>query len=216
MQLLLISDTHGQTEALLPLLRSEKYAQAHCLIHCGDVTRYGSRKGLKKFADHLSDFKDLHKIVIAGNHDFCFEKHPDESRHILSDAGIMYLEDEAIEVSGVTFYGIPWTPQFGNWAFMDTPDNLAERWSHVPYGTDVLISHGPPRGILDMTHFGERAGGIEHRTVVSSIRPKLNVFGHIHETYGKEHYMGVDYINACLVNFHYEMVNQPVLYDLEV
>ena len=154
--------------------------------------------------------------MIAGNHDFCFEKYPDECRSILSDAGIIYLEDEAVELDGVMFYGIPWTPQFGNWAFMDSEDNLRERWSLVPHGTDVLISHGPPRGILDTTYEGEHVGGIEHRSVVRSIRPKLNIFGHIHESYGQESYMGVDYINATLVNFQYEMVNSPVLYNLEV
>jgi len=67
-----------------------------------------------------------------------------------------------------------------------------------------------------MTHFGVPAGGIEHRNVVRSIRPKLNVFGHIHETYGQETHYGVDYVNACLVNFKYELVNEPVLYNLEV
>ena len=154
--------------------------------------------------------------MIAGNHDFCFEKYPDECRSILSDAGIIYLEDEAIELDGVVFYGIPWTPIFRDWAFMASPDGLAERWSHVPHGTDVLISHGPPRGILDVTEDGESVGSVAHRARVRTIRPKLNVFGHIHETYGSERHYEVDYVNATLVNFQYEMVNQPVLYDLEV
>jgi len=213
MQVLLMSDSHGQNDGLAALI---KQPTAHVMIHTGDVTRYGSRKGLRTFAESLRNSTHIHKIVIAGNHDFCFEKTPDECRSILSDAGIIYLEDEAIELDGVMFYGIPWTPQFGNWAFMDSPDNLQERWSHVSHGTDVLISHGPPRGILDVTHEGEHAGGIEHRNVVRSIRPKLNVFGHIHESYGRETHMGVDYINACLTNFHYELVNEPVLYNLEV
>jgi Icc-related predicted phosphoesterase len=190
-------------------------AASKILIHAGDLTRWGSRKGLRKFADELSNYKQLHKIVIAGNHDFCFQKHPEECRRILSDAGIIYLEDEAIELYGIKFYGIPWTPQFGNWAFMGKEDFLMHKWARVPMGTDVLISHGPPRGILDLTQDGERAGGISHRYVVRSIRPKLNVFGHIHEAYGCERHLGTDYINACLVNFQYEMVNQPIIYDLE-
>jgi Icc-related predicted phosphoesterase len=213
MNLLLLSDSHGQNHGLPELI---KQSMAQVMIHAGDLTRYGSRDDVRKFADLLREYKHFHKIVIAGNHDFCFEKYPDESRSILSDAGIIYLEDESIELDGVVFYGIPWTPQFGNWAFMDTPDNLQERWSHVPHGTDVLISHGPPRGILDVTEDGESVGGIAHRNVVRSIRPKLNVFGHIHECYGQETYMGVDYVNATLVNFQYELVNAPVLYNLEV
>lgn len=155
-------------------------------------------------------------MMIAGNHDFCFQKHPEESREILSDAGIIYLEDEAIELEGIKFYGIPWTPKFHDWAFMGDEDFLMRKWDRVPLRTDVLISHGPPRGILDLTHHREHAGSISHQHVVKSIRPKLNVFGHIHETYGHERHFGTDYINACLVNFQYEMVNQPVLYQLEV
>lgn len=154
--------------------------------------------------------------MIAGNHDFCFQKHPEESRGILSDAGIIYLEDEAIELHGIKFYGIPWTPQFGNWAFMGNEDFLSRKWAQVPMDTDVIISHGPPRGILDITEEGERTGSIIHRHMVRSIRPKLNVFGHIHECYGRERHFGTDYINASLVNRQYEMVNAPVVYNLEV
>lgn len=154
--------------------------------------------------------------MIAGNHDFCFQKHPEESREILDKAGIIYLEDEAIELYGIKFYGIPWTPQFSNWAFMGKEDFLMHKWARVPTDTDVLISHGPPRDVLDLTYDGEHAGGISHLHMVKSIRPKLNVFGHIHEGYGHARYDGVDYINASLMNFQYEMVNQPVLYELEV
>lgn len=224
-ELILMSHTHPtplegpqQLGTLTPtqLLTGAASETPGILIHAGDLTRWGSRKNLREFAENLGKYKNLHKIVIAGNHDFCFQKHPEESRRILSDAGIIYLEDEAIELYGIKFYGIPWTPQFGNWAFMGTENFLAHRWWSVPIGTDVLISHGPPRGILDLTQDGDHAGSISHRHVVRSIRPKLNVFGHIHETYGHERHFGTDYINACLVNFQYEMVNKPVIYNLEV
>lgn len=172
----------------------------------------------------MREWKQMHKIVIAGNHDFCFQKHPEESRQILSDAGIIYLEDEAIELYGIKFYGIPWTPTFGNWAFMKSEADLREVWDAVPRETDVLISHGPPYGILDLTQDGEHAGSKTHARVIQSIRPRLNVFGHIHEAYGisyieSKHFTDrwrIDYVNACLTNFRYQMVNQPIIYDLEV
>jgi Icc-related predicted phosphoesterase len=150
-------------------------------------------------------------------------KHQDEMVKTLSDIGIELLIDRGVEIDGVEFYGVPWTPVFGNWAFMKPEAELKEIWQAVPRSTDVLISHGPPYGVLDMTHFGERAGSTSHARVIQSIRPKLNCFGHIHECYGSTSIESklwtadwkIDYVNCTLVNFQYEMVNDPVVYTLE-
>ena len=42
------------------------------------------------------------------------------------------------------------TPRFGPWAFAH--ENAAEaraEWARIPMDVDVLITHGPPRGVLD-------------------------------------------------------------------
>lgn len=162
--------------------------------------------------------------MIPGNHDFGMEKHPDEVVEVLSDIGITLLIDRGIEIDGIEFYGIPWTPQFGNWAYMTDKTKLREIWNTVPRSTDVLISHGPPLGVLDLTQDGVHAGSPAHASVVQYIKPRLNCFGHIHEAYGSKYMQSkhfnsewkIDYINCCLTNFRYEMVNQPVVYELEV
>ena len=57
--------------------------------------------------------------------------------------------------------------------------------------TDVLIripslTHGPPFGILDETRNGSKAGCTSLNAYLPSLRPRLHVFGHIHEAHGAE------------------------------
>jgi hypothetical protein len=59
------------------------------------------------------------------------------------------LIDEGIEIEGLRIYGSPMTPLYGT-AFGKSSANDRERhWSTVPDDTHVLVTHGPPFGILD-------------------------------------------------------------------
>ena len=210
MKLLLLSDTHGQNDVLKTL------PAADVLIHCGDSTQYGSRDNLREFAEIFGECPATTKLVIAGNHDGCFQKHPFESRDILLANGILYLQDEGVEINGIKYWGIPWTPPFLNWYFMAEGEDLKKKWEQVSDDVDVLISHGPPRNILDgLIRGGGRVGSVEHHNRVLLIRPTLNVFGHIHEAYGQVHFDGIEFINCSLLNFSYQMVNQHVIYDIK-
>ena len=78
-----------------------------------------------------------------------FQESPALAREILSNA--LYLEDSGIEIDGVRFWGSPWTPNFMDWAFMlDRDELLYQKWKAIPEHTDVLITHGPPKGIGDL------------------------------------------------------------------
>ena len=211
MKLLLLSDTHGQNDVLKTLPATD------VLIHCGDSTRYGSRDNLREFAEIFGDCDAPVKILIAGNHDACFAKHPIEARQIVAERGITYLQDDWVAIEGIKFWGIPWTPIFLDWYFMANEEKRIEKWGLIPDDVDVIISHGPPYGVLDqlLRGGGKRVGSVEHRNRVFSIQPTLNVFGHIHETYGQTHYGEMDFINCSLLNFYYEMVNQPMVYELK-
>jgi len=209
MKMVLVSDTHGQNNLL------ENLPMADVLIHCGDVTRYGSRDNLHEFAEAFSKCDAHYKIAIAGNHDTCFERRFIESNAIMAEQNIIYLHDDGITLDGVKFWGIPWVPTFGVWSFMADEDILAEKWARVPMGVDVIISHGPPHNILDEDAHGKHVGSFEHSFAVSKLRPKLNVFGHIHEAYGVEHLNGTDYINCSLLNERYIPINKPIVYELK-
>ena len=94
------------------------------------------------------------------------------------------------------FYGSPWTPLFFDWAFMLSEPELAEKWALIPPGLDVLVTHGPAHGVLDMTNRGEHAGSVTLFDRVRAVKPRLHVFGHIHEAAGRTDLDGTTYLNA--------------------
>lgn len=210
MKHVLISDTHGDYTLLAGL------PPADVLIHCGDATRFGSRGELREFAQTFSQVPSAVKILIAGNHDGCFQKHPEESRHIVREHEVIYLEDESVTIVGIKYYGMPWTLEFYDWSFMTDEAGMLDKLNNVPVDTDVLITHGPPKHILDLA-VGEHAGSIALRTEVQwRIKPKLHVFGHIHEGYGTQQFGETMYVNCSLLDGYYQPVNLPIICELEV
>ena len=124
-----------------------------------------------------------HKIVIAGNHDWCFAREPGPARSVLGDAH--YLEDNEITLEGIPFDGSPWQPVFNNWAFnLPRGEALASVWRRIPTGLDVLITHCPPAGMGDRSSFAGNIGCSELRARVAEVAPRLHVFGHTHEDGG--------------------------------
>ncbi len=206
-KLVLIADTHGRNDLL------DGLPDGDVLIHCGDCTRYGSRAGLQEFVEIYGALPHKKKILIAGNHDGCFQKHPKEARAIVKDARVTYLEDDNIRINGLNYWGIPWTPTFNNWWFMGDEDFLAEKWAQIPASVDVIISHGPPAGILD----GPEVAGSQSQADIVDIllRPRLNVFGHIHEGYGYHKKNGITYVNCSLLNEAYVPGNKPIVLYLD-
>ncbi len=107
------------------------------------------------------------------------------------NGAMVYLEDEAFEISPtngpvIKIYGSPWQPEFCDWAFnLPIGPELASKWKAIPDNVDILITHGPPKGILDMAENGYLCGcpHLRHE-VLTRVQPRLHVFGHIHEAYG--------------------------------
>ena len=114
----------------------------------------------------------------------------------------------------IKIWGSPFTPEFMNWAFMGTPSMLKLVWSQIPANLDVLITHGPPFQILDMTMDGCNAGCPLLLEKVKVLKPKYHIFGHIHECYGMREKGETAFINASLCNAAYDLVNKPVVIDL--
>ena len=206
MKIVLISDTHGSHEELV-------VPAGDVLIHAGDMTRTGKLNELEAFADWLRALPHWHKLLIAGNHDFCCERQPEAAQAVLAE--FTYLVDEAVTIEGLNFYGSPWTPQFFDWAFQKPRGPaLAAVWGQIPAGTDILITHGPPKDILDWTVSGDRAGCEDLANVVADLAPRLHVFGHIHEAAGQETHGATTYVNASSVDLRYRVVNRPVVFDI--
>lgn len=212
MRLVCISDTHGLHRQLRDI------PDGDVLIHAGDFLGVGKLDELEDFNEWLGGLPHRHKIIIAGNHDWAIQDHPEAARLLITEA--VYLEDEGVEVESIRFWGSPWTPYFRNWAFnLKRGEPLARRWAKIPDNTDVLITHGPPRGILDEAHVNfrvERAGCQDLADRVEQLRVKAHIFGHIHEGYGQTDQNGVRYVNASTCTIRYRPDNPPITLDVSV
>jgi Icc-related predicted phosphoesterase len=210
MKICLISDTHGLEEQLtLP--------EADVLIHAGDMTSNGKLKQVQDFANWFQKQPHKYKIVIAGNHDWALEAFMKEecefaARDIFGSA--IYLRDSEVIINGVKFYGSPWQPTFYNWAFnADRGPDIKKYWDKIPENTDVLITHGPPMGILDRV-WHESVGCADLTSAVMKIKPKIHVFGHIHCGYGYKLFNGTQFYNAALCDEKYRLVNKPWIVEV--
>lgn len=206
---ILLSDTHGQYD----LLRN--IPDGDVLIHCGDATRYGSRDELHEFAEIYGALPHKIKILIAGNHDGCFEKHPVEARNIVDNLNIIYLEDEGFKYDGIKYWGMPWTPVFNDWHFMATEYEMVEKVNQIPMAVDVLITHGPPKYVRDLSR-GEFCGSVVLNRAVYDLSPKLHVFGHIHEGYGTIELDDTQFVNCSLLDGYYQPINLPIIYEIDL
>jgi predicted phosphodiesterase len=212
MRLVLISDTHGLHEAIPNL------PDGDVLIHAGDVSRRGSIDEIAHFFAWFAAQPHRWKLLVAGNHDFAFEREADEVDALLPD-GITYLRDSGVVIDGLRFWGSPWQPWFFDWAFnLHRGAEIAAKWALIPEDVQVLITHGPPHGILDTVARprGKHVGCEALRDRIAELPDlRLQAFGHIHEAYGESRQDAVHYANACLCDVQYQLVNAPIVVDVD-
>lgn len=211
----LISDTHTKHNQIINDLPG-----GDILIHAGDFMNsgYNPMEAMMffKWFDEINNYDT--KIFIAGNHDRWMQNEPEEAKGILTGyKTIEYLQDEEMGIQygdnpEVKIYGSPWQPEFCNWAF-NLPRNgeeMFEKWNAIPENTDILITHGPAFGYLDIPGGQNIRVGCEIlRERVDKIKPKIQVSGHIHGSYG--HYFNghTHFFNASVLNEQYMYMNLP-------
>jgi len=213
MRIVCISDTHGEH-------RRVTLPPADLLVHAGDVTAHGTRADFVDFLDWFASRPHAHRVFVAGNHDAWLEHDASEARRLATRAGVHLLNDSGVCIDGLSLWGSPITPRFHDWSFMRDPGEPIERhWQRIPAGTDLLITHGPPHGVLDEV---ERAGGESEHTgcpsllrTVQGISPRVHVFGHIHEGFGQACVGDVRCVNVSTMDRDYRIANPPVVFDLE-
>lgn len=208
MRFVALSDTHGwHDDVVVP--------EGDVLLFGGDMCGRGTLEEVGRFARFLEKQPHSHKIVIAGNHDWPFERVPKKAQEALGE--LVYLQDDGVEVDGVKIYGSPWQPEFFQWAFnLPRGKPLREVWNRIPEDTQVLITHGPPHDILDLTSRGVAAGCEALRERVEEL-PQLraHVFGHIHEAYGCRELGRCRFFNASICDLYQRAaVNPPWVFDL--
>ena len=177
-----ISDTHGFHHML------EIPSDIDMVIHSGDGSNFRDiYKNEVEFQDFIYWYSRVpikYKIFIAGNHDSALEKNLFNVKKQMEDSDIIYLENSDVTIEGIKIWGSPHTPSFGNWSFMKARAKLDRVWKSIPDDTDIIVTHGPPKGILDSSfdHNNniERCGCNALKKRILDIQPTLVLFGHIH------------------------------------
>jgi Icc-related predicted phosphoesterase len=224
MRITFISDTHTKHKIIEPLLIG-----GDLLIHAGDFMSSGYNPGEAEsffsWYDSINNYET--KILISGNHDRIMENDPPWASGILTGyKTIEYLQDDGLTLyfdgpngefpeDNIHIWGSPWQPEFNNWAFnLQRGEEIKKKWDLIPQNTDILITHGPPFGKLDyVPRGGVNVGCEELLKKVQSVRPKIHVFGHIHEGAGYVFDGSTHFINAAVLNDRYEFRNRPLTID---
>ena len=208
MKIVIISDTHNRHRKLTLL-------EADTIIHCGDFTSMGYEHEIRDFMKWFSHLNYKHKVFIAGNHEFLFEKNGLLARSYVPN-NVHYLEDSGIELDGIKFYGSPVQLPFMDYAFNRPEAKLELHWKAIPDGTDVLITHSPPLSIGDYVkrdHLHKGSPSL-YWEVVERIKPKIHCFGHIHSGYGTKVIENTTFINAALTDERNRIINQPIYVEI--
>lgn len=225
MRLLLLSDLHGS----LPVLPPQKEWDL-CLIAgdiCPDLTsRYMVERHERAIlqARWMNTTFDPWLPILSfftwGNHDRVGVEFP----HLLTrKLQNRIMVDRLLHVGGddLSIWFSPWSNSFG-WtqAFMKEPHLLAAHYDLIPKGTDVIVSHAPPYGILDTVAPGAKhLGSRELLLAIDYVRPKVVVCGHIHGGYGRgELFMPdgeiVEVRNVSHMTEQYAPLNRPIIVEV--
>ncbi|RLA66568.1 MAG: metallophosphoesterase [Epsilonproteobacteria bacterium] len=217
MKIVCTSDTHHKFP--------EPETGGDIFIHCGDfsflspVSRNNFGVLKREYENFFRYLKRIRKnfrqvIFVPGNHDFIFENFYPLIEDELEEAKITVLIDSSVTFGGIKFWGSPITPPFNNWAFSLGLENRKELWDTVPNDTDVVITHGPPRGVLDFCS-GDNVGCASLRARLLDLQPKYFISGHVHEGYGKDKLGETICLNVSHMDEFYNPTNKLVEFKIK-
>jgi Icc-related predicted phosphoesterase len=234
-----ISDTHNHHSKL-----QEDLPGGDLLIHSGDFTSIGRRSEIERFIKWFNKIDNYtYKVFIAGNHDLTFESEvlqrrkadwfdgmrdydtpADEAKpqwlcellEVGLAGGVFYLENENITIDGVKIWGSPFSPTFGrDWAFnVNRGADSIQMWNQIPDDTDIVITHGPMYGALDVAYNSGLPVGCEDLyNRLQIVKPHLHFCGHVHEGYGYKQVGDMYSFNGASVSLEYQYKNKPISFD---
>lgn len=224
MRIVCISDTHG-------INHPASVPDGDVLIHAGDLSIGGEIYEIQQSLGWLRRLPHKHKIFIGGNHDKALamdglNPFKEQMKSHKGKNPLIYLENAMVEIGGLRIFGSPTTRTFGVIkAFMKSGEALDRHWTNIPT-CDVLVTHGPPLGILDElvshTHMNgkvteqvEHLGCVHLLNAVREIKPKLHIFGHIHAGRGVELVNGTIFVNASMIDEAYKLGDrEPIVVEL--
>lgn len=221
MKIVAISDTHQLHDRLT-------VPDGDVLVHCGDFTNKGDLTPLRNFFNWFTRQPHQHKVVIPGNHELGLDVGPMRVQKLSvvreyteQFTNLIYLENSETTIDGIKFYGSPITPYFFDWAWnVQRGSAIAAHWNKIPDDVQVLITHGPPHGILDLVtdSLGRdpHQGCEDLRERIKHLRDlKVHLFGHLHLEGGQSLVQdGVTFANAAMCDDRYRIERTPVIVEI--
>ena len=183
MKLLLFSDLHSDFRIASKLVEMSR--DVDVVVGAGDFCNV--RRGLDEIIQALSGI-NTPTVLVPGNSESDLELinacRTWDNAHVLHGG--------QANIDGVSYYGIgggiPVTP-FGSWSFDFTEKEAYNLLRECPPG-GVLVSHSPPKGILDISSDGRSLGSQAVRDTLEQKKPELVVCGHIHGSAGQTKRIG--------------------------
>lgn len=218
MKIWTFSDTHTYHNQL-------NIPEADIVIFSGDESNnsnpYLNEVEARKFFEWYKVLPFKHKIYIPGNHSTAVsnklirrEEYPE----------LIWLEHETANVEGIKIFGSPYTPAYGkSWAYMRKRNQMKVVWDTLPNDIQILITHGPPKGILDLTRDLDnnlvQAGCKSLFNKVLEIEPAVHIFGHLHDESGIFNSgilekFGIKFINASCLNHKEKSFSQGHIIEI--
>jgi Icc-related predicted phosphoesterase len=202
-KIVFISDVHCKQEELV-------IPPCDLLVSCGDFSMLGKQNEVRAFHTWMNRQPAKHLISVMGNHEINVEANFGLSKEIALEVcpRVHFIEEGLIEIEGVKIWCSAHTPEFCDWAYnVPRGYEIKRHWDMIPDNIDILVTHGPPFGVLDTVRGGPHLGCEELIKAVERVKPLIHAFGHIHDSFGKIEIDGATYINASICDERYSAVN---------
>jgi predicted phosphohydrolase len=218
MKIVGISDLHERWHPVV-------IPECDLLISTGDYSFHGSPYVVKSYHEWLNKQPAKYIISGQGNHETWVEKNFEEARNIALGVcpRVQFVDEGPVDIEGLKIWYSAITPRFFNWAYnRERGAEIKAHWDLIPMDTKILLTHGPPYGILDEVPsryydgLAEKVGCHDLLARVKEIKPDLHMFGHIHPAHGEHHEDGTSFYNLCICNERYAPTNTVTVIDYEL
>lgn len=187
MKIIAISDTHNKYDKLI-------IPECDILISAGDYSFQGTLEEVTFFHRWLNLQPAKHIISVQGNHELGVERNFELSKGVaqIECPRVHFIDEGLVEIEGLKIWCSAITPTFNDWAWNRNSYEIQKHWDQIPESINILVTHGPPWGILDQTSYANGEIRPEHLGCprlmerIRIIKPSLHFFGHVHRPGGNQ------------------------------
>lgn len=209
-----MSDIHGQFNKF-NIDEMPDASEIDCVIVAGDLTNIGVDypPALDAYAASASNeflycqkfmqrLKNKYRALawIPGNHDWGFEARATEIPGMkIAPIRMTLIREPRLTIIGESLSTAIDVPHLAKmWAHTTADANVdLEAWRGKSYA-DIVVSHSPPFGILDVVPGNRHIGSRGLLKYIERHRPKLVIVGHVHECGGLHmNYKGTQIYNVA-------------------